>query len=147
MKSIVFLCFALFGAVLSDKKCEDEAKEKCLDAMGTYPKVDTIKKMCSRLSMIRSCMDHIESECYEYFDADYERKCLKVDLPEHSCVADAEKNCGDAMGTYPTIPSTLKFCHRLHMFRSCMQPKNTVCHDFFRDLIEKQCSIGVLYRP
>ncbi|CAI9735827.1 Hypothetical predicted protein [Octopus vulgaris] len=147
MKSIVFLCFALFGAVLSNKKCEEEAKAECLDAMSTYPQVKTIEKMCNRLSMIRSCMDQRESDCYEYFDADYERKCLRVDLPEHKCVAEAEKNCGDAMSTYPTIQSTLKLCYRLHMFRSCMQPKNTECHDFFRDQIPKQCNLGVLYTP
>nr|ACJ22658.1 NP2 [Octopus kaurna] len=145
MKSIVFLCFLLVGIVSSDGSCEDEAKTACPDAMGTYPLVKTMKDMCNRLSMIRSCMEQRKLGCFEHFDEEYERKCKRVHLPDHPCVSLAEKVCGDAMGTYPDIKSTVQLCYRTHMFKGCMQAKNPDCVNYFDLTAQKTCSLAVLY--
>uniref|UniRef100_A0A0L8GPE1 IMS import disulfide relay-system CHCH-CHCH-like Cx9C domain-containing protein n=1 Tax=Octopus bimaculoides TaxID=37653 RepID=A0A0L8GPE1_OCTBM len=74
MKSVLFLCFVLIGAALSSR-CIEKAEKICLDAMSTYPKVDTKLKTCRRLHMFRSCMEPKDKECHKYFDYAIDTLC------------------------------------------------------------------------
>ncbi|CAI9735826.1 Hypothetical predicted protein [Octopus vulgaris] len=60
----------------------------------------------------------------------------------HQCTDKAKKICLDAMSTYPNVNTKIQTCRRLHMFRSCMQPKDAACHKYFDDVIEMECSVA-----
>ncbi|XP_052824402.1 uncharacterized protein LOC128248050 [Octopus bimaculoides] len=122
------------------ENCLQKAQHTCKHALILHPISKPDKHYCRRLLVYATCASAIKNyECKSYFSNLYFGEC-KAHLESRHCMALYRQSCFEAVRDYPISQPDFEYCKRLVVLKQCAElEKNTVCAEFFKKLIEKNC--------